>query len=107
MWLIPTLPGASLRASFVAAPDTTYAITATPNLSKRALARAAATKRGSCTITLNAKQQRIATCSIRLKPAGRWLVAITPIRFGVRGTPVSKTVTIRATAPGHAEAVTG
>lgn len=97
-------------ATFVAAPGTTYTISASPR-TRRFAPRAAAKVNGFCSVTTNTKtKKRTATCRIRLKRAGKWAIAITPVRNGVKGAPTVKRVTVR-TSPsrpaGPAEAVTG
>lgn len=84
-----------LIATFAAAPGTTYTISATPNTTRFAV-RAAKTVRGKCSVTTNQKtKKRAATCRIRLKKAGAWRIAITPVRNGVKGTPAVKRVIVR------------
>jgi hypothetical protein len=86
-----------ITSSFTAAPNTTYTITATSNAARRFETRATQTARGTCKITTNKKtKKRTAKCTIRLKKAGTWLVAITPVQNGVAGTPATKTIKIRA-----------
>ena len=89
-----------ITGSFTAAPDTTYTITATRNATRHLETRATRTARGTCKITTNKKtKKRTATCTIRLKQAGTWLVAITPVQNGVTGTPATKTVKISTPRP--------
>ena len=86
-----------ITAQFAAAAGTTYAITATSNTARSFQTRATRTARGTCKVTTNTKtKKRAAKCTIRLKKAGTWLVAITPIKSGVAGTPATKTIKIRA-----------
>ena len=97
-------------ATFVAAPGTTYTISASPS-TRRFAPRAAAKVSGSCSVTTNTKtKKRTGTCRIRLKRAGVWAITITPVRNGVKGAPTVKRVTVRTSpsrAAGSAEAVTG
>ena len=89
-----------ITGSFTAAPDTTYTITATSNAARRFQTRATRTARGTCKITTNKKtHKRTATCTIRLKQAGTWLVKITPTQNGSAGTPATKTIKIRTPRP--------
>jgi len=89
-----------ITSSFTAAPDTTYTITATSNAARRFQTRATRTARGTCKITTNKKtHKRTATCTIRLKQAGTWLVKITPTQNGSAGTPATKTIKIRTPRP--------
>ena len=86
-----------ITSRFTAAANTTYTITATSNTARSVETRATRTARGTCKITTNKKtQKRTATCTIRLKKAGTWLVKITPTQNGVAGTPATKTIKIRA-----------
>ena len=101
-----------ITASFTAAPDTTYTITATRNATRHLQTRATRTARGTCNITTDKKtQKRTATCTIRLKQAGTWLVNITPTQNGIAGTPATKTIKISTPRPagasGPAQPVTG
>ncbi|MFM9124006.1 MAG: GLUG motif-containing protein, partial [Actinomycetota bacterium] len=101
-------------ATFDAAPDTTYRIAAIPQTNRLA-PRAVRTVRGTCTVTTGAgTTRRIARCTIRLRTAGSWRIAITPVLAGVTGVPATKRVTItlpepeRPTLPdGRPEPVTG
>ena len=53
--------------------------------------------RGTCKVTTNKKtKKRTATCTIRFKQAGTWLIKITPTQNGIAGTPATKTIKIRA-----------
>ena len=89
-----------ITASFTAAPEVTYTITATSNATRRLQTRTTRTARGTCKITTNKKtQKRTATCTIRLKKAGTWLVKITPTQHGISGTPATKTFKIRTPRP--------
>ena len=101
-----------ITASFTAAASTTYTITATRNATRHLETRATRTARGTCKITTDKKtQKRTATCTIRLKQAGAWLVNITPTQNGSAGTPATKTIKIStpkpAEATGPAQPVTG
>lgn len=69
-----------LEASFKAESGTTYSIRAT--LKKKSVS-------GTCSVT-----KGTATCSIKLKSPGKWSVAITPSKGGVKGKPASKTVRV-------------
>ena len=101
-----TTTAGPFTATFEAAPDTAYTITAT-RISTRTT-RAAKTARGTCTITTNQKtKKRTTSCSIRLKQAGTWRVAITPIYKGVKGTPATTTVRARPTPTPRPTAPTG
>jgi hypothetical protein len=85
-----------ITSSFTAAANTTYTITATSNTPRNFETRATRTVRGTCNITTNKKtKKRTAKCTIRLKQAGTWLVAITPVQNGVAGTPATKTIKVR------------
>ena len=89
-----------ITASFTAAPDTTYTITATRNATRHLQTRATRTARGTCNITTDKKtQKRTATCTIRLKQVGTWLVNITPKQSGIAGTPAAKTIKISTPRP--------
>ena len=89
-----------ITASFTAAASTTYTITATRNATRHLETRATRTARGTCKITTDKKtQKRTATCTIRLKKAGTWLVKITPTQHGISGTPATKTFKIRTPRP--------
>jgi hypothetical protein len=89
-----------ITASFTATPEVTYTITATTNASQRLQTRTTRTARGTCKVTTNKKtQKRTATCTIRLKKAGTWLVNITPTQHGISGTPATKTFKIRTPRP--------
>ena len=93
-----------ITGSFTATAGVTYRITATNNTTRSA--------RGTCTITTNKKtNKRTATCTIRFKHAGTWLVKITPTQYGINGTPATKTLKIRTPKPagtaGPAQPVTG
>jgi sugar lactone lactonase YvrE len=89
-----------ITASFTAAPDTTYTITATRNATRHLQTRATRTARGTCNITTDKKtQNRTATCTIRLKQGGAWLVNITPNQSGIAGTPATKTIKISTPRP--------
>ena len=109
-WSQPTQSvrvGQVLLATFTAAADSTYMITATPSTAGRGGARAAKVVRGTCRIKTK-QQRRMATCTIRLRRPGRWLVSITPVRMGVTGTPATTRVRVNAPAPAlPAEPVTG
>ena len=86
-----------ITASFTAAPEVTYTITATSNATRRFQTRTTRTARGTCKVKTNKKtQKRTATCTIRLKKAGTWLIKITPTKNGLTGTPATKTISIRA-----------
>jgi len=86
-----------ITGSFTATLGVTYTITATSNTARSVETRATRTARGTCKITTDKKtQKRTATCTIRLKQAGTWLVAITPVQNGVTGMPATKTIKIRA-----------
>jgi hypothetical protein len=79
--------GQQLRASFDAAPGTTYLINAT--LTKAAKTLRIATTKGTCKI-----KSGKATCAIRLKTRGTWSVVITPKKNGSLGKPFKKTVKV-------------
>ena len=101
-----------ITSSFTAAPDTTYTITATSNANRSLQTRATRTARGTCTIKTSKKtHKRTATCTIRLRHAGTWLVKITPTENGLVGTPATKTIKIHTPPPTHkpqpAEPITG
>ena len=83
---------------FIAPPMTIYTFTAILSQKPRHLqTRATRTARGTCKITTNKKTKvRTAKCTIRLKKAGTWVLAITPVQNGVAGTPATKTIKIRA-----------
>jgi hypothetical protein len=84
-------------SSFVAARNTTYTITATNSTPRHLQTRATKATRGTCKITTNKKTKvRTAKCTIRLKKAGTWVLAITPVQNGIAGTPATKTIKIRA-----------
>jgi hypothetical protein len=86
-----------ITGSFTATLGVTYTITASSNAARRFQTRATRTARGTCKITTNKKtKKRTATCTLRLKKAGTWLVAITPVQNGIVGTPATKTIKIRA-----------
>ena len=88
---------APLVATFTAAANTSYTIRATLGSGKFLRTRAGGTASGTCKITTNKKtKKRIATCKIRLKKAGTWLVSITPAQAGVKGTPATKTIKVQA-----------
>jgi hypothetical protein len=95
-WRRPSIT-TPLVATFSAAPGTTYAITATSNPTRHSETRSARTARGTCKVTTTKKpNKRTATCTIRLKKAGTWLIKITPTKDGLAGMPATKTITIRA-----------
>jgi hypothetical protein len=101
-----------ITGRLTAAADTTYTITATSNTARRFQTRATRTARGTCTISTNQKTtKRTATCTIRLRKAGTWLVKITPTQYGITGTPATKTIKILTPKPagtaGPAQPVTG
>ena len=101
-----------ITSSFTAAPDTTYTITATRNATRHLETRATRTARGTCTIKTSKKtHKRTATCTIRLRHAGTWLVKITPTENGLVGTPATKTIKIHTPPPTRkptpAEPITG
>ena len=83
---------------FIAPPMTIFTFTAILSQKPRHLqTRATKTTRGTCKITTNKKTKvRTAKCTIRLKKAGTWVLAITPVQNGVAGTPATKTIKIRA-----------
>jgi len=86
-----------LVATFTAAANTSYTIRATLESGKFLRTRAGVTASGTCKITTNKKtKKRIATCKIRLKKAGTWLVSITPAQAGAKGTPATKTIKVQA-----------
>ena len=96
-WSQPTQSvrvGQVLLATFTAAADSTYMITATPSTAGRGGARAAKVVRGTCRIKTK-QQRRMARCTIRLQRPGRWLVSITPVRMGVTGTPSTTRVRVK------------
>jgi Tol biopolymer transport system component len=89
--------GGLVVASFLAAANTTYQTTASLQLGKQT--RALKIVRGLCVMARNKKtKQRVTTCTIRLNRRGTWLVAITPFKVGVQGTPSTKRVTIKKPA---------
>jgi uncharacterized delta-60 repeat protein len=89
----------ALGASFDAAADTSYQITATLQSAKLVQSRAAKTVRGSCVIATKKKtKRRVTTCTIRLRKPGTWLVAITPLKAGILGTPTTKLVKVKKPA---------
>ncbi len=89
-----------ITSSFTAAPYTTYTITATSNAARRFQTRTTRTARGTCKVKTNKKtQKQTATCTIRMKQAGTWLVKITPTQYGIVGTPATKTIKIRTPRP--------
>ena len=101
-----------ITGSFTAAPDTTYTITATRNATRHLETRATRTARGTCKVKTNQKtHKRTATCTIRLRHAGTWLVKITPTENGLVGTPATKTIKIHTPPPTRkpqpAEPITG
>jgi hypothetical protein len=86
-----------ITSRFTAAANTTYTITASSDTARSFETRATRTARGTCKITTNKKtKKRTAKCTIRLKKAGIWLVAITPVQNGIAGTPATKTIKIQA-----------
>ena len=92
-------PGQSLVATFAADTDTTYTISAVPRTT-RLEPRAIKTVRGTCSVKTNQKTQKLtARCTIRLKQAGSWLVSVTPVLNGVKGTPATRRVAVRTQAP--------
>jgi hypothetical protein len=102
----------TITGRLTAAADTTYTITATSNMARGLQTRATRTARGTCTISTNQKTtKRTATCTIRLKKAGTWLIKITPSKNGINGTPATKTIKISTPKPagtaGPAQPVTG
>ncbi len=76
----PPVVGQPTTASFAAAPQTTYSISATSS------ARAAKTVRGSCRVKVGK-----AMCTIKIPAKGKWVVAITPKKKGKVGKPAKKT----------------
>jgi len=89
----------AVGASFVAAADTDYRITATLQSAKLVQSRAAKTVRGTCVVATKTKTKRlIAKCTIRLRKPGTWLVAITPLKAGILGTPATKLVKVKKPA---------
>ncbi len=80
----PPVVGQPTTASFTAAPDTTYSISATSS------ARAAKTVRGSCSV-----KSGKATCTIKIPAKGTWIVAITPKKKGKVGKPAKKTFKVK------------
>ena len=86
-----------ITSSFPATLGVTYTITASSNAARRFQTRATRTARGTCKVTTNKKtKKRTATCTIRFKQAGTWLIKITPTQNGIAGTPATKTIKIRA-----------
>ena len=86
-----------ITSSFPATLGVTYTITATSHENRRFQTRATRTARGTCKVTTNKKtKKRTATCTIRFKQAGTWLIKITPTQNGIAGTPATKTIKIRA-----------
>jgi hypothetical protein len=79
-WTTPPSSKVAYQATFSAAPNTTYAISAAP---------AAKKKSGTC----SAKSGKV-TCKIKLTK-GKWIVSITPISNGISGTPVKKTIVLK------------
>jgi streptogramin lyase len=101
----PRTTNQPITGRFAADANTTYTVTATSNANRRTR-----TARGTCKITTNkTTNKRTATCSIRLKHAGKWFISITPTQNGLVGTPATKTIKIHAPAraPQPAEPVTG
>ncbi|MCX6602002.1 MAG: hypothetical protein NTV52_00200, partial [Acidobacteria bacterium] len=101
-----------ITGSFTAAPDTTYTITATRNATRHLETRATRTARGTCKVKTNQKtHKRTASCTIRLRHAGTWLVKITPTENGLVRTPATKTIKIHTPPPTRkpqpAEPITG
>jgi hypothetical protein len=89
-----------ITGRFTPTVGVTYTITATTNTTQRLQTRTTRTARGTCKVTTNKKtQKRTATCTIRLKKAGTWLVNITPTQHGISGTPATKTFKIRTPRP--------
>ena len=89
----------AVGASFEAAADTSYKITATLQSDKLMQARVTTTVRGTCVIGAKKKtKRRVATCTIRLRKPGTWLVAITPLKAGILGTPATKLVKVNKPA---------
>jgi hypothetical protein len=76
----PPVVGRPTTASFTAAPQTTYSISATTS------ARAAKMVRGSCRVKVGK-----AMCTIKIPAKGKWVVAITPKKKGKVGKPAKKT----------------
>jgi alpha-tubulin suppressor-like RCC1 family protein len=76
----PPVVGRPTTASFTAAPQTTYSISA------MTAARAAKTVRGSCSV----KAGKV-MCTIKIPAKGKWVVAITPKKKGKVGKPAKKT----------------
>jgi len=82
-----------ITARFTTSLEVTYTITATSTTNRRFQTRTTRTARGTCTIKTNKKTtKRTATCTIRLKQAGTWIIAITPTQNGIVGTPATKTI---------------
>lgn len=102
-----------LVATFAAAPDTTYTISATPvqatgaaRESARVAPRATRKVSGSCTVATNATtKKRTGTCRIRIRNPGAWAIAITPVRNGVRGAPAIRRVAVRASSGSASSAI--
>lgn len=79
-WTTPPSSDGAFQATFSAAPNTTYSISAAP---------AGRKKRGTCL----AKAGKV-TCKIKLAK-GKWVVSITPTGNGISGTPVKKTIVVK------------
>ena len=89
----------AIGASFEAAADTNYQITATLQSDKLTQARVTTTVRGTCVIATKKKtKRRVTTCTIRLRKPGTWLVAIQPLKAGIAGTPTTKLVKVKKPA---------
>ena len=104
----------AIVATFAAAPDTTYLISATPETGASA-ARTARIVRGTCEIEVRAQDaRRTARCTIRLRAAATWRVSITPVTGGVKGVAATKRIRVTLPIPdrptgadGSSEPVTG
>ena len=89
-WSAATVrPGGVLRAVFTAAANVSFRISAVRS------GRAAAGATGTCRVARIA-HRRSATCSIRLRSSGAWLVSVTPSRGGTDGPPATKHVRVQA-----------
>ncbi|MGA0122028.1 MAG: hypothetical protein ACO3KD_03345 [Gaiellales bacterium] len=113
-WSKRRVTTARLVATFDAAPDTRYLISA--YLPSRRLAwRAGRTVRGFCAVsTPSGARGATARCVIRLRTPGRWRISITPVSAGIRGTAAVKRIRITLPVPqrptatsGRPESVTG
>ena len=94
-WLRQRGTRSPLIATFTAVADVVYTISANLQSTKLLGARATPTTLGSCAIKTNTKaKKRVATCRIRLKKPGAWLVSITPMRADMKGIPATKRILV-------------